>query len=119
MVNVGKSAESIGRKVNALHVHCRSMHYRYNPFFVYCRELALGTVSLTGDRAQGDDNKHDSHYNEWGLAIWNSRLDHLRYFCLVFIMFSRLFIAALCARSLKESRAFFKERKIVKINDQK
>ena len=35
---------------------------KYNPFLVYCRELALGTVSLTGDRAQGDDSKHDSHY---------------------------------------------------------
>ena len=35
----------------------------YNSFLVYCRELALGTVSLTSDRAQGDDGKHDSHYN--------------------------------------------------------
>ena len=35
----------------------------YNSFLVYCRELALGTVSLTGDRAQSDDNKHDSHYS--------------------------------------------------------
>ena len=35
---------------------------QYNPFLVYCRELAPGTVSLTGDRAQGDYNKHDSHY---------------------------------------------------------
>ena len=35
----------------------------YNPFLVYCRELAPGTVSLTGDRAQGDDSKHDPHYN--------------------------------------------------------
>ena len=34
----------------------------YNLFLVYCRELAPGTVSLTGDRAQGDDSKHDSHY---------------------------------------------------------
>ena len=34
----------------------------YNPFLVYCRELAPGTVSLTRDRAQGDDSKHDSHY---------------------------------------------------------
>ena len=33
-----------------------------NPFLVYCLELAPGTVSLTGDRAQGDDSKHDSHY---------------------------------------------------------
>ena len=38
--------------------------HRYNPFLVYCRELASGTVSLTGDRAQGDDSKHDSHYND-------------------------------------------------------
>ena len=30
----------------------------YNAFNVYRRELAPGTVSLTGDRAQGDDNKH-------------------------------------------------------------
>ena len=30
----------------------------YNAFNVYCRELALGTVSLTGDRAQDDDSKH-------------------------------------------------------------
>ena len=36
---------------------------RYNSFHVYCRELAPGTVSLTGDRAQGDDSKHDSHYS--------------------------------------------------------
>ena len=35
----------------------------YNPFLVYCRELAPGTVSLTYDRAQGDDSKHDSHYS--------------------------------------------------------
>ena len=28
----------------------------YNPFLVYFRELAPGTVSLTGDRAQGDDS---------------------------------------------------------------
>ena len=35
----------------------------YNPFLVYCRELAPGTVSLTGDWAQGDDSKHDLHYN--------------------------------------------------------
>ena len=30
----------------------------YNAFNFYCRELAPGTVSLTGDRAQGDDSKH-------------------------------------------------------------
>ena len=32
--------------------------YNYNAFNVYRRELAPGTVSLTGDRAQGDDSKH-------------------------------------------------------------
>ena len=37
--------------------------YKYNPFLVYCRELAPGTVSLTGDRAQDNDSKHDSHYS--------------------------------------------------------
>ena len=34
----------------------------YNPFLIYCRELGPCTVSLTGDRAQGDDSQHDSHY---------------------------------------------------------
>ena len=37
-------------------------HLFYNPFLVYCRELVLGTASSTGDQAQGDDSKHDSHY---------------------------------------------------------
>ena len=41
----------------------------YNPFLVYCRELGSGTVSLTGDRAQGDDSKHDSHYRGVGGSI--------------------------------------------------
>ena len=30
----------------------------YNAFNVYRCELAPGTVSLTADRAQGDDSKH-------------------------------------------------------------
>ena len=29
--------------------------------FLYT-ELAPGTIRFTGDRAQGDDSKHDSHY---------------------------------------------------------
>ena len=37
-------------------------HGLYNPFLVYCRELAHGTVSLTGDWAQGDDSKYDLHF---------------------------------------------------------
>ena len=35
----------------------------YNAFNVYRRELAPGTVSLTGDRAQGDDSKHWAYSN--------------------------------------------------------
>ena len=41
----------------------------YNPFLVYCRELAPSTVSLTGDRAQGDDSKHDSHYKPVDMQV--------------------------------------------------
>ena len=36
----------------------------YNAFNVYRRELAPGTVSLTGDRAQGDDSKHWANSKE-------------------------------------------------------
>ena len=39
----------------------------YNAFNVYCRELAPGTVSLTGDRAQGDDSKHRAYSNSSAL----------------------------------------------------
>ena len=42
----------------------QSMMY-YNAFNVYRRELAPGTVSLTGDRAQGDDSKH------WAYSTWS------------------------------------------------
>ena len=38
-------------------VHFPAMRHN-NAFNVYRRELAPGTVSLTGDRAQGDDSKH-------------------------------------------------------------
>ena len=41
----------------------------YNPFLVYCRELAPSTVSLTGDRAQGDDSKHDLHCSAF-VFLW-------------------------------------------------
>ena len=42
----------------------------YNAFNVYRRELAPGTVSLTGDRAQGDDSKHWAY----STSIWNHRM---------------------------------------------
>ena len=35
----------------------------YTDFNVYCRELAPGTVSLTGDRAQGEDSKQCAYSN--------------------------------------------------------
>ena len=45
-----------------LHRFCLSIHVFhadwYNAFNVYRRELAPGTVSLTRDRAQGEDSKH-------------------------------------------------------------
>ena len=41
-----------------LNVFKVSEYLRYSAFNVYRRELAPGTVSLTGDRAQGDDSKH-------------------------------------------------------------
>ena len=39
------------------------LNYDYNAFNVFRRELAPGTVSLTGDRAQGDDSKHWAYSN--------------------------------------------------------
>ena len=35
----------------------------YDAFNVYRRELAPGTVSLTGYRAQGDDSQHCANCN--------------------------------------------------------
>ena len=46
---------------------------KYNPFLVNCRKLAHGTVSLTGDRAQGDDSKHDSHYKRVIVGTLNTK----------------------------------------------
>ena len=37
---------------------CCCCCWSYNAFYVYRRELAPGTVSLTCDRAQGDDSKN-------------------------------------------------------------
>ena len=55
--------------------HIGSFQLGYNSFLVYCRELAPGTVSLTGDRAQGDDSKHDSHYIH--VYVYHKYLDTL------------------------------------------
>ena len=41
----------------------------YNAFNVYCRELAPSTVSITGDRAQGDDSKYWAYSKENGMLI--------------------------------------------------
>ena len=59
--NIGDFTDLHMKKIN-LEVSCKRNCFGYNLFLVYCRELALGTVSLTGDRAQGGDSKHDSHY---------------------------------------------------------
>ena len=31
---------------------------------MYCRELAPGTVNLTGDWVRGDDSKQNSYYTD-------------------------------------------------------
>ena len=51
-----------------MYMHMKKKFYAssttsYNPFLVYCRELAPGTISLTRGRAQSDDSKHGSHYS--------------------------------------------------------
>ena len=48
--------------VNSKRSNKQSAIIMYDSFLVYCRELAPGTVGLTGDQAQGDDSKHDLHY---------------------------------------------------------
>ena len=42
------------------HICINPLHY--NTSVVYCRELAPGTVSLTGDWARGDDSKQYRYY---------------------------------------------------------
>ena len=53
----------VSRDLESIDHLCPQDSIDTQPFLVYCRELAPGTVSLTGDRAQGDDSKHDSHYS--------------------------------------------------------
>ena len=45
--------------------HFLSLPYNY---FVYCRELAFGTISLTGGWVRGDDRKHNFYYTVHVLA---------------------------------------------------
>ena len=52
-------------------------HSMYNAVNVYCRELAPGTVSLTGDRAQGDDNKHWAYSSDCIHHIYVKNLSNL------------------------------------------
>ena len=44
--------------LKCLNIYGIHIHESYNAFNVYRRDLAPGIVSLTGDRAQGDDSKH-------------------------------------------------------------
>ena len=48
----------------------RARVYMYNDFNVYCRNLAPGTVSLTGDRAQGDDSKYCAYSSSFHLFVY-------------------------------------------------
>ena len=55
MVAVGISDRF--RRLNIISLPTISFIIHYNTSFVYCRELAPGTVSLTGGWARGDDSK--------------------------------------------------------------
>ena len=57
----------------------------YNAFNVYRREFAPGTVSLTGDRAQGDDSKH------WAYSIYHFYSNVNRTSCKQTVVGSALF----------------------------
>ena len=63
---------------------------RYNSFLVYCRELALGTVSLIGDRAQGDGSKHDSHYRS-NLELFVNMKMYVEWYMYVLPHLSRMY----------------------------
>ena len=55
----------------------------YNSVLIYCRELSPGTVSLTGDRAQGDDSKHDSHYTLYYTSLFLLKINDFYNVCLL------------------------------------
>ena len=61
----------------------------YSAFNVYCRKLAPGTVSLTGDRAQGNDSKHCAYSSNHLLCTFS--IFHL-YRLVVIFCFDFLFI---------------------------
>ena len=65
-------------------------------FLVYCRELASGTVSLTGDRTQGDDSKHDSHYKRVS-----------SFFLSLFVGVVLIFLSRVAIVSQKKSQSWF------------
>ena len=54
----------------------------YNAFNVYCRELAPGTVSLAGDRAQGDDSKHCAYSSVQLSHMMNLKIKFAKNKCL-------------------------------------
>ena len=64
----------------------------YNAFNVYRRELAPGTVSLTGDRAQGDDSKHWAYSSTRACRQTNSfEGGFVRKFLFSFLFFKIIF----------------------------
>ena len=68
---IGHKIPYLSSLLVSFHQSSRLYDVMYNPFLVYCRELAPGTVSLTDDRAQGDDSKHDSLYSYSFLGHFN------------------------------------------------
>ena len=62
---------------------------RYNAFNVYCRVLAPGTVSLTGDRAQGDDSKHWA-YSKSCISLYSKKYLFLSVYKLLKLFLEKL-----------------------------
>ena len=69
----------------------------YNPFLVYCRELAPGNVSLTDDQAQGDDSKHDLHFTI--ILLYNIMIIIVIFIIIIIIIISSSSISSSSSRS--------------------
>ena len=83
----------------------------YNAFNVYRREMAPGTVSLTGDRAQGDDSKHWAHSNNDYSCYIISEKSFTYIVFLLCTVNSEIFARFLISRiALKDIFATFKNR---------
>ena len=60
-----KDARLLWVNQNMYYMHVQTVYtFFYNTSCAYCREMAPGTVSLTGDWFRGDDSKQNSNYTK-------------------------------------------------------